>query len=335
MSASPDEKTLHAAADWWLQLRDHEGSDETIEQWLAWTRIDRSHLEAFERVTELGERFGSIDAFTRRQWVEEFAKPTVVKQSWMPRAAAAAAVFALLGGYIAWNTFSSPVTAASYTSAVAQNRTISLPDGSTVAMGGASTLSTRFTRGERRVELSAGEAFFQVANRASQPFIVTAGNVIIRDVGTAFDVRRSGQQVTIAVTEGRVQISDGTGGSDKGARATRTLDAVAGEQVTYDSATSAMSISKVTSEQATSWRDNRLDFINEPLAVVVSNVNRYSVKPLHIADADLAGLTFTGSVKTDAIDQWLDALPKVFPLRVNRGAHEVILSHAAPPAMPQ
>lgn len=135
MPGIPDEKMLHAAADWWLRLRNHDGSDDIIEQWLTWTRADRLHMEAFERVTELGERLGTIDAFTRRQWIDEFAPPVVARRSWLPLAAAAAAVFALFGGYVAWSTFNAAVTTASYTSAVAQNRIINLPDGSTVTMG--------------------------------------------------------------------------------------------------------------------------------------------------------------------------------------------------------
>jgi transmembrane sensor len=50
---------------------------------------------------------------------------------------------------------------------------------------------------------------------------------------------------------------------------------------------------------------------------------------LHIADGDLGKLGYTGSIRTDAIDSWLDALPQVFPLRVNKDARQVILSDAA------
>ncbi len=325
MPAMLDEKTLHAAADWWLRLRDHEGSEETIEQWLAWTRADRRHMEAFERVTELGEKLGRVDTFTQRQWIDEFAPPATTRRRWLPMAAAAAAVLALFGGYLAWRSVNSPTTTASYASAVAQNRTIHLPDGSTVAMGGATALTTRFTRSERQIELDAGEAFFQVAHRAGQPFVVVVGNLRIRDVGTAFDIRRSGQRVTIAVTEGRVKISQA---SDHGAQDVPALEAVAGERVSYDPAATAMSLSPVTAEQATAWRGNRLEFINEPLAVVVANVNRYSLHPVRIADGDLQALTFTGTVRTDAIDQWLAALPQVFPLRVSRDVQQVVLSDA-------
>jgi transmembrane sensor len=331
MDKTMDEKTLHAAADWWTRLRDPNGAAETVEQWLEWTGADERNLAAFEHVTEFGNRLGTIDDLTRQQFVREFARPAVVlpavaPRRWFPLAAAASAVLALVGGYLGWTRFGANAVPQVYVSAVAQNRNITLPDGSTVALGGASTLTTRFSHGERRVELGGGEAFFQVLHNTQRPFIVNAGNVSIRDVGTAFDVRRTGQRVSIAVTQGRVQIADNAGVS--GSNATGSLEAVAGQLVSYDPATSAMSIGSITPEQATAWRSDRLEFVNEPLGVVIANVNRYSARPVHIADADLEALTFTGTIKTGAIDSWVGALPQIFPLRISEDASQVTLSHA-------
>jgi transmembrane sensor len=61
--------------------------------------------------------------------------------------------------------------------------------------------------------------------------------------------------------------------------------------------------------------------------VVIANVNRYSTRPVHIADADLETLTYTGTIKTGAIDSWLNALPQVFSLRVSENAGQVILAN--------
>lgn len=327
MDKSMDEKILHTAADWWTRLRDPNGAGATMEQWLEWTSADERHLEAFERVTELGNQLGTLDDVTRQQFVREFARPAPVRRRWIPLAAAASAALALVGGYFAWSGFVANTSPQAYVNAVAQNRNITLPDGSTVALGGASTLTMRFSHGERHVELGGGEAFFQVVHDMQRPFVVTAGKVSIRDVGTAFDVRRTGQRVTIAVTQGRVQIADHGGAPGSNPTGTGNLEAVAGQLVSYDPAMSAMSIGSITPEQATAWRSDRLEFINEPLGVVIANVNRYSTRPVHIADADLETLTYTGTIKTSAIDSWLDALPQVFPLRVSENAGQVILAN--------
>jgi transmembrane sensor len=64
--------------------------------------------------------------------------------------------------------------------------------------------------------------------------------------------------------------------------------------------------------------------------VVIANLNRYSPQPVHIADTDLDKLTYTGLIRTDAIDSWLDALPKLYPLRVDTHGNQVILSDEQP-----
>jgi transmembrane sensor len=102
----------------------------------------------------------------------------------------------------------------------------------------------------------------------------------------------------------------------------------AGQMVSYDPSTSRMTVGNIAPEQATAWRNDRLEFIDEPLSVVIDNLNRYSTQPLHIEDTDLSNLSYTGSIRTDAIDSWLGALPQVFPLRVSKQANQVILSDA-------
>jgi len=328
MATILDEKILRTAAEWWTRLRAPDSDAQTMEQWLAWSEADTRHLEAFERVTELGNRMGTLDDVTRQQWAKEFARRPVPSRRWIPLAAAASTVLAVSGGYLAWNHLGTDITPQGYASAVAQNRDITLADGSTVSLGGASTLTTRFSADERQVELGDGEAFFQVAHNPQRPFVVTVGDVSIHDVGTAFDVRRTGQRVTIAVTQGRVHITDNRAAPGSNTAGIGGLDAVAGQLVSYDPATSTMSVGNITPEQATAWRDDRLEFINEPLGVVVANVNRYSAHPVHIADADLETLAFTGTVKADAIDSWLGALPQIFPLRVSKNAGQVTLSRS-------
>jgi transmembrane sensor len=324
------DRVLHAAADWWVRLREPDAEGETLEQWLAWTAEDEHHLETFERVNALAATFASLDAVSRQGLINAFARPTASSRRWLPLAAAASLVaMAASGAYLAWRGDVFGDGSQVYASAVAQNKDITLPDGTQVALGAASTLATHFGHGQRRVELRGGEAFFQVVHDTSRPFVVAAGNVSIRDIGTAFDVRRTGDRVSIAVTQGRVQIADtrmSSGRAQGGA-----LEVSAGQLVAYDPDASGMTIGSITPEQATAWRDDRLDFIDEPLSVVVANLNRYSTRPLRIADADLGKLTFTGSVRTDAIDSWLSALPQVFPLRVSTGGNQIILSDKTRP----
>jgi transmembrane sensor len=326
------EQILHTAADWWVKLRQPGADDETIAQWLAWTAADERHLATFERINALAASLGALDDVSRQGLINAFARPTASWRRWMPLAAAASvAVVALSGTYLVWRAGVSSVSSQVYASAVAQNRNIVLPDGTQVALGAASTLTTHFGRDQRTVELKGGEAFFQVVHDQGRPFEVAAGEVSVRDIGTAFDVRRTGDRVSVAVTQGRVEIAQTPAVSGQIQRG--ALHASAGQLVSYEPGGAGMTIGSIAPEQAAAWRDDRLDFIDEPLSVVVANLNRYSTRQLRIADADLGALTYTGSIRTDAIDSWLSALPRVFPLRISTTGNQVILSdavHSAP-----
>lgn len=324
---NPDDM-LHVAADWWVRLRAPDATDDTVEQWLAWTLEDPRHIATFERINAFAEKLGSLDDVSRQSLAKAFGKSAAPERRWVPLAAAASvAVVALSGAvFFAWTHLAPGVSMQVYNSAIAQNRDFTLPDGTQVALGAASTMSTQFSKDQRSIELKHGEAFFQVVHDQSRPFTVAAGDISIRDIGTAFDVRRTGERVTIAVTQGRVEITDMR--RKPGETRASTLEVSAGQLVSYDPASSGMTIGSIAPEQATAWRNDRLEFIDEPLSVVIANLNRYSSRPLYIADADLDKLSYTGSIRTDAIDSWLGALPQVFPLRVNQQASQVILSDA-------
>ncbi|BFI96384.1 MAG: FecR family protein [Rhodanobacter sp.] len=330
-----DEHLLLTAADWWTRLRDPHGAEASVEQWLDWTEQDERHLAAFEYIAAFGEGIGLLDADTRRRLLAEFAaKPASMpaaaaapRRHWWPTAAAAAALaVAIGGGVLLWGrSDGGAMTLATYASAVGQNREVVLPDGSKVTLGGASRLSIRFAGDERHVALEAGEAYFQVVHDAQRPFEVAAGGITVRDIGTAFDVRRDGSGVAVAVTEGQVRVTAAD-------NASRTLDAGAEQRVAWDAATDTLQLGTTTPEQAIGWRQHRLEFVNEPLSVVIASVNRYSAKPVRLDGAAVAGLGFTGTVRTDEIGNWLHALPQVFPLQVQEGEHAVTLSANKVPA---
>ena len=58
----------------------------------------------------------------------------------------------------------------------------------------------------RNVRIDKGEAWFQVAKDKKRPFVVAAGDVRVRAVGTAFSVRRLEEGADVQVTEGVVEV---------------------------------------------------------------------------------------------------------------------------------
>lgn len=317
-----DDGLTRAAAEWWVRLREPEPAAQTIEQWQAWLEADPRHAQAFEQVCQLGESLHAADAPTRASLQETFAPAERPRPRWIAALAIAASlVIAVLGWRMAVHGGSGDAADFQrYASEIGQNRDIRLSDGSTIQLGAASNLTAHYANGQRDVELGAGEAFFTVSHQQDRPFVVAAGPVRIEDLGTAFNVRRTGQQVTVAVTQGRVRVQA------PGDKKQAGMELVAGQQADYDPRRGVFSMSSVPVDHVAVWRDNRLEFVNEPLSTVIANVNRYSRRPVQIADPRLGDLTFTGTVKINTIDSWIGALPRVFPVQVSSFADHVVLT---------
>lgn len=319
---SADRHIENTAADWWSRLRDPALPEQAMLQWSEWLEADPRHATAFDRACALAEAAAVMDGSTREAFVARYAPLTTRRAS--PRLAlglaAGVAIVVLGAGLFVALRPAGPESTRQYASERAGHRDIALPDGSSIELGGATSITARYGHDERAVDLEAGEAFFRVAH-AERPFVVTAGPLRIRDLGTAFNVRRTGNRVTVAVTEGRVRVSPSATDGDAA-----TVELGAGREVSYDPETQAMRILDVTAASATAWRGHRLEFVNEPLASVVENVNRYSARPIRLADADLGRLTFTGTVEVDTIDSWVSALPRVFPVRVDSYADRLELA---------
>ena len=181
-----------------------------------------------------------------------------------------------------------------------------LPDGSKVELGGRSAMSVVYSPQNRVVVAEDGEAFYSVSKDPARPFIVRAGPVTITAVGTAFVVRRAGESVSVVVTEGVVDVT----------AAKLAVRAEAGQRVRYDHGELSQSLEEVSTEVATSWREGRLQFVDEPLRLVIASVNRYSDREVLISDPSVEELRFTGTVFEKGVESWLQGVASVFPVRI-------------------
>ncbi|MBD2700507.1 FecR domain-containing protein [Spirosoma sp. BT702] len=135
---------------------------------------------------------------------------------------AAAAVVVLLGiGWGIWQT-QSTLSAYAYDQLVktstlpltevanTQNKSqlVLLPDGSQITLASHSRVSYARDldkRANREVFLT-GEAFFNVTKNPQHPFLVYAGGLVTRVVGTSFNVQTGDKQVSVVVRTGRVAV---------------------------------------------------------------------------------------------------------------------------------
>lgn len=203
-------------------------------------------------------------------------------------------------------------------------RDLHLSDGSEVILGGRTILSASISDQARSVRLIRGEAWFRVARDQNRPFIVRAGNGLVRALGTAFDIARQSDRVVVTVTEGTVVITAPPvllrsvhHGRGSGPQQPAAIRITRGEAAGYGDNGALAPVVRADTRAATAWRQGLLIFDDEPLRYVIDSVDRYS--SYHIAATPAAGsLRFSGVVFSNEIEDWLRGLPQIFPVNVTR-----------------
>jgi transmembrane sensor len=219
-----------------------------------------------------------------------------------------------------------------YSTGPSEHRFVTLPDGSKIILGARTELSTHYTATRRLIFLDRGEASFDVAHNARRPFTVLAGGGAITALGTQFDVRRELDssdvgRVTVTVSTGTVEIGppqetisevavDTSGPRQRSQSKWTPARLVKGQQITYDSAGTRVMITTADLEAASAWKEGRLEYRHTPLKVVIPSVNRYSEKPIELADPEVGELPYSGTVFEGQVPEWLRALETAYPIEV-------------------
>ncbi|HET9818785.1 MAG TPA: FecR domain-containing protein [Rhodanobacteraceae bacterium] len=234
-------------------------------------------------------------------------------------------LIAVVAGGFAWRDLAH-VERGTWRTAIGARQVVHLSDGSTATLGSDTGLSVAFSRSLRNLDLTQGEAFFDVAHNAARPFVVHAGAYRVIAVGTRFDVRRDADKLRVVVTRGLVRLQSG----QDPAQAPAMLPA--GSIATIDG--DDVAIRRVPLDQAVeflSWRDGYVVFHGTPLAEAIREFNRYNARKIVIADPSLDELKVGGNFRLDNSDAFVRLLQKVFPVRATQHAERIVLSRRAHP----
>lgn len=186
--------------------------------------------------------------------------------------------------------------------------TATLQDGTQVALAPDTALDTAFEKGRRIVSLARGEAFFDVTHDPSHPFEVKVGDAIVRDIGTAFSVRRRDDgSAQVVVARGRVAVSQGTH------QAVLTPD----RAISFDEERFGP-VHAVDASLETAWMRGRLIMENRPLSEVLDELNRFSSRRIVLLDEQAGTRRVNVVVDLNRIDNWLTALGTSQKLSITR-----------------
>lgn len=300
-------KSVAEAAARWRVALERETANEAdwlaFEQWLgadpkhqaAYTAMEDAAIDAELALagrpsTPTAEASGANVVTLRRSWI---ARPV----TWAAGIAAAACALFFLAPMNAPQTleyaFAAPASA---------DERVTLPDGSGVHLNRGAAIQVSY--GDiRRIVLERGEASFTVAHDEARTFEVAAGNVLVRDIGTVFNIARNASSDVVTVSEGEVEIA---------VTGAQTVNVTAGYQARITPGEPIM-VSAANGD-AFAWQQGRLVYTDAPLAIVIEDLNRYSATPI-VLDASAHSQRFSGVLILDTPEDMLARLEGFLPIR--------------------
>lgn len=247
-----------------------------------------------------------------------------------------------------WEDTTLSSTNGHHATAVGQQKTITLADGSVVKLNTNSQLKVDYHNGLRNIILMQGEVYFSVAKDPARPFRVYARNSRVQAVGTAFTVYLRERDVEVYVTEGQVALAGIHGASNPVSPdpapllQQSTIDGyveseieslgtlAAGQGATLKPSERVTgSVSGNTLEMAPSptdddlarrlaWRDGLLIFFGETLEQVVAEVQRYTTVRIELSTSELRSIEVGGQIRVGDNESMFKALETNFGLEINR-----------------
>jgi transmembrane sensor len=190
-----------------------------------------------------------------------------------------------------------------------ERATICLSDSSKIILNSKSTLKYdgSYNLKDRTVNL-AGEAFFDISTNPKKPFIVQLNQMSITATGTRFNVFSflDEDRVETTLEEGAINVSI------KGMEPIKVKE---GQQVVYFMRSKKVLVRDVSPETYTSWKENKLRFINTPLEEVLRRIGRkYNVKFEIPNNPDLLSLKYTATFIDESIEEVMQMLKTVSPI---------------------
>lgn len=267
------------AAEWVVRIS-HANDDPTVVAALAdWLSGDTRRQGAYLRASAAWARVA--DAMDGPRDVP--VRPPAIGRRVMLGGAVAA--FAATGAAFTWTLWPA---GRSYATAVGEQASNRLSDGSVMLLNTNSAGRVTMHHDRRDIELVRGEARFDVAKDKARPFVVAAGAIRVEAVGTVFVVRRREHGADIVITSGRVRIWS--------VRApTRFLTLSAGHRVTMSEVGGADNavVHADGIERGMAWSRGMIALDGMTLAEAASEFNRYGGAEVTVED-DLADQKVVG-----------------------------------------
>ncbi|MBC8052290.1 MAG: FecR domain-containing protein [Sphingobacteriaceae bacterium] len=295
--------------------------NEQVDQWIAASPSNKKRFEQVKLIWNTSKNLAStstIDehaAWGRFQEKVSEQKVLVIKPRFQSYWLKIAAV--LIFGLGFWGIYFLN-NSSGYTTlrADAEVRNETLPDGTNLTINKHTKLSyaSDFDEKERNVRLEQGEVFFKVTRNEAKPFIIQAGEVRVRVLGTSFNVKHTGSQTEVIVETGLVRVK----------LAADSVELRPNQKVRISS-TGTLTVLSNTDQLYNYYITKQLVADNTPLWRVIEVLNEIYGAEISIEDDRIRNLPLNATFKEESLDTILNVICDTFRLKMIRRGNKIIL----------
>jgi transmembrane sensor len=302
-----------SAAQWFAARR--AGSTPRLERrFKSWLSEHPAHAEDYALCEVLWE--ASLEAARR----ESEPPATAARKPWRPVLAAG------LASLMAAAIFLWAYTPQTWTTHVGEQRTVLLADGSWVTLNTRTRIEVRLSQHARDIELREGEAYFEVAKDSARPFTVHTPLGIARAVGTQFNAYLDVDRLEVTTAKGTVFVAGNAPGAG--------VLVNAGIRADLRSGAPHPTLAPANLTSVLSWRAQRLDVDNAPLADVLKDFSRYTPTSIRAGSPDIAALRVSAVLRVGDLAALETTLKGAFGLRLERRGGDIVVVRATDSATP-
>lgn len=293
-----------------------------------WLVQSPEHARAYDAVRSIWKELGTLrhdpDAMSMRVGAEAVAAEMRRERRSSRRWVSAALAASLAAVMVFWSGFdprpattpaAGNLSVAEFHTAVGERRTDILADGSAVTLNTGSEIEAHLDGRQRELVLRKGEALFKVQHDAKRPFVVAVGKDTVTALGTQFQVRQADNESIVTLLSGSVRVKRPNG-------TTRILKP--GERATLNER-GGIIITHINPDESVSWSRGWLIFRDEPLARVVTEVNRYATRPILLGDPAMGTLRLSGNFRVGDSASMASAVAALLPLYVAEAGDDLVL----------
>ena len=228
----------------------------------------------------------------------------------------------VIGLFIHYYTGTEPL----YYTSIAPNGSISqiiLPDNTMVFLNSGSQLKYLLNnkQGTREVFLE-GEAWFEVEKNKKKPFIVQTPFYSIKVMGTQFNVKayKTDEEIVTTLEDGEIEIL-----SSENLKMNGNKKLNPGQQLIYNHSTGTMRTVNVKTPLFTSWKENKLIFINMNLKELIVLLERKYGVEIEVSDNIILDYHYDGTIKNETILEVLELIKETLPVQYKIEGQNIVI----------